>query len=580
MRDESNEQDAGGTASRTSRGTSSNVARTAEIMRVLARHVKVDWMKAASLDLPESIQPSDPDSLADDLESLGPAFVKLGQLLSSRPDFVPPRYIEALSRLQEHVGPMDAQTVEQIVAQELGAPADVVFDHFEREPLASASLGQVHRARLRLPPEIDADSERPADPEVREVVVKVQRPGIRETILQDFEILDRIARALDRNTEIARRVALPEVVDEMRSAILRELDYRIEASSLERMAEILEGYPSIEVPRPVRRRSTSRVLTMDFVDGLKITSFAAAARDSIDGDLLAEELFGAYLDQVLVHGFFHADPHPGNLLITSDGRLALIDLGMTGEISRSRREELIRLLLAIAETRSEAVCEVCVRIGEPEPGFDRDRFERGVARLLETAEARSLENLEFGTLMISMVRLAAECDLRLSPELSMLAKTLLQLDQAALVLDPDFEPVPSLRRHARRIVGSHLRDSFAPTSLVSAGLEVRDLLQTLPKRANALLRALANNEVTIGVDAIDEERLHATMQSVANRLSVSVVLAALILGAALLIQIDTGFKLFGYPAIALALFLLAAACGFYLVFDVFRGERRAKRKSR
>lgn len=562
-------------------GTPSKVARTTEVLRVLARHVRIDWLKLAQLDLPESIEPSAPETLADDLEELGATFVKLGQLLSSRTDFVPEPYIEALSRLHERVKPLDSATVRAILEEELGAPAEVRFAHFELEPLASASLGQVHRAILRRPSADERDAGAATGEEFdRQVVVKVQRPGIRESIHQDFEILEQIARALDRNTDIARRVALPEIVDEMRSAMNRELDYRIEARSLDRLGEILEDYPLIEVPRPLFSHSTGRVLTMTWVDGVKVTEIDPGRQASVDGSALADELFGAYLEQVLVHGFFHADPHPGNLLVTTDGRLALIDLGMTGELTRERRSQLIKLLTAIADGRAGEAAEVCVEIGEREPHFDRRRFDRGVETLVGQADHASLDELRFGELMVSMVRLAAETGLRTAPELSILAKTLLQLDQAALALDPRFEPIPALRRHAQRIVGRHLLSGFSPGSIVGAGLEVRELIQTLPRRANAVLGALAENRLAIGVDAIDETRLYATLQRATNRLAVSIVLAALILGAALLIQIDTTWKLFGYPAIALFLFLLAATCGFYLVFDVFRGEVRAGRRRR
>ena len=577
MTDRSDPTPDGATGAAPDSGTPSKMARTTEVLRVLARHVRIDWLKLAKLDLPESIEPSAPETLADDLEELGATFVKLGQLLSSRTDFVPEPYIQALSRLHERVKPLDSAVVRAILEEELGAPAEECFAHFEPEPLASASLGQVHRAILRPPAAMGTATPEERD---RHVVVKVQRPGIRESIHQDFEILEQIARALDRNTDIARRVALPEIVDEMRSAMGRELDYRIEARSLDRLGGILEDYPLIEVPRPVLSHSTGRVLTMSWVDGVKVTEIDPERQAAVDGSALADELFGAYLEQVLVHGFFHADPHPGNLLVTTDGRLALIDLGMTGELTRERRSQLIKLLTAIADGRAGEAAEVCVEIGEREAHFDRRRLDRGVETLVKQADNASLDELRFGELMISMVRLAAESGLRTAPELSILAKTLLQLDQAALALDPRFEPIPALRRHARRIVGSHLLSAFSPDALVGAGLEVRELIQTLPKRANAVLGALADNRLAIGVDAIDETRLYATLQRATNRLAVSIVLAALILGAALLIQIDTTWKLFGYPAIALFLFLLAATCGFYLVFDVFRGEVRAGRRRR
>ena len=238
------------------------------------------------------------DDLADDLEKLGPTFVKLGQLLSTRVELMPQAYIEALTRLQDKVEPFGFDEVEKIVASELGVRLSKAFSEFESEPMAAASLGQVHKARLR---------------NGRQVAVKVQRPGIRERMIEDLDSLEEIAEFLDNHTEFGKRYEFGEMLDQFRKSLLRELDYRQEASNLTAIRADLAEFERVIVPEPILDYSTSRVLTMEYVHGKKVTDLSPLARMEFDGGDLAEELFRAYLEQILVNGFFHADPHPGNV---------------------------------------------------------------------------------------------------------------------------------------------------------------------------------------------------------------------------------------------------------------------------
>ncbi len=274
-----------------------------------------------------------PDTLADDLEEMGPTFVKLGQLLASRPDLLPPSYIAALERLQSDVAPFAADEARSIIEENLGVRVSSAFAEFEEEPVSAASLAQVHRARLR---------------DGRRVVVKVQRPGIRETILEDMDALESLAKLVERHTDIGRRLALTDTVAEFRQTLLRELDFGREAQNLSRIGRMVEGYPRLFVPAPVPAFCGTKVLTMDYVSGTLIGNLSPVALLDRDRETLADELLRAYLDQILVHGAFHADPHPGNIIFTPDGRLALIDLGMVVQVGEQRRRELLRLLLALS----------------------------------------------------------------------------------------------------------------------------------------------------------------------------------------------------------------------------------------
>src|SRR2546426_5491311 len=259
-----------------------------------------------------------PEELAADLEKMGPTYVKLGQLLSSRADLLPAPYLKALARLQDRVKPFSYAEVEEIVESELGTRISKAFSFFDAQHLAAASLGQVHRAALR---------------DGRPVVVKVQRPNIRKQIAEDFEVLEEIADFCSEHTKVGRRYQFDKIVAEFKATLLQELDYQREAANLATLAESLEEFHRIHVPLPVPDYCTRSVLTMNYVEGTKITALSPLARLDLDGDAMAEELFQAYLKQVLVDGFFHADPHPGNIFLTEDRRLALLDLGMVGRVT-------------------------------------------------------------------------------------------------------------------------------------------------------------------------------------------------------------------------------------------------------
>ncbi|HEY6186162.1 MAG TPA: AarF/UbiB family protein [Pyrinomonadaceae bacterium] len=493
------------------------------------------------------------EDLATDLEKMGPTFIKLAQLLSTRADLIPGPYLEALARLQDNVEPFTYEEVEQIVSDELGVRISKAFTEFEQVPMAAASLGQVHAATMR---------------DGRAVVVKVQRPGIRETIVKDLDVLADIAAFMDKHTESGKRYEFQGILTELRKSLLRELDYRQEARNLSIFAENLRNFDVIIVPLPIEGFTTSRVLTMDFVRGKKITSLSPLGWIDIDGLMLAEQLFHAYLKQILVDGFFHADPHPGNVFLTEDKRIALIDLGMVGRIAPRAQENILQQLLAISEGRGDDVAEMTIKMGEPKADFDEQRFTRQVADLVTQHRDAELQNLDSGRIVLEIQRIAGETGFRLPPEFTLIAKALLNLDQVVHTLDPSFDPNASIRQHASEIMQQRLLQSLSPGNLFNALLETKGLFEKLPNRVSKLLETVANNSLSIKVDAIDEVKLMEGLQKVANRITLGLVLASLIIGAALLMRVETSFKIFGYPGLAIICFLAAAAGGVMLVVNI------------
>lgn len=500
---------------------------------------------------------SRPEELADDLEALGPTFVKLGQLLASRSDVFPPAYIEALERLQDDVAPFPGEDARRIVEESIGARVSVAFSEFDDEPVSAASLAQVHRARLR---------------DGRRVAVKVQRPGIRDIIDEDLETLATIASLLEKHTDLGRRLAPTDTLDQFAKTLDRELDFRLEARNLLRIGAILEDYPTLVVPAPILDYCGERVLTMEYVSGTSVAKMNPAALLDVDRSRLAEDLLRAYLDQILVEGTFHADPHPGNVLLTRDGRLALLDLGMVEHFDETRRRQLLRLLLALAEGEGAEAAELTVELGAPLPEADVAGFESAVSDLVIRNHGRSMGEMATGRLILEVVRLGLENSVRPPPDLTTLGRTLSHLDDVVRRLDPECQPDRVVREHAESLMRRNLLSTLSPGSMFSSALELNEFVQRLPDRLNRLADQLVEGELSVRIDAFDERRLTESLRSIANRITLGLVLASLIVGAALIMRIETSFTILGYPGLAILLFLGAAALGLVLVVSIVRRD--------
>jgi predicted unusual protein kinase regulating ubiquinone biosynthesis (AarF/ABC1/UbiB family) len=537
-----------------------------DLARMLLKYGNSDAVRGAGLEdaleeedrAPREGPPPEARELADDLERLGPTFIKLGQLLSTRPDLVQPSWAEALARLQDDVEPFGFDEVEAIVTTELGVRLSKAFSRFDREPIAAASLGQVHRAALR---------------DGREVAVKIQRPGVRERIAQDLDALAEIADMADRHTEAGRRYEFGRVLEELRRGLMLELDYRREADNLATLARNLAEFGRILVPTAVDGYSTARVLTMEYVRGRKITALSPLARLELDGVALANELFDAYLKQILVDGFFHADPHAGNVFITDDGRLALIDLGMVGQLGPELQERLMRQMIAISDGRGEEAAQAAIDMGEMRPEFRRSEFIRGSVELTAQYHAgASTGKLQVGRVLLEVARHAADCGLRLPVELTMLGRALLALDQVGRTLDPGFDPNEAIRRNTATLLQQRLRKAASPGNIMASVLEMNDFAQRLPQRVNRVLDAFADNEFEVRIRLPEETWMLAGMQKISNRIAMGAIVAALIVGAAMIMRIPSRYTLLGYPALAMILFLIAAAIGLGLVTTILLND--------
>jgi predicted unusual protein kinase regulating ubiquinone biosynthesis (AarF/ABC1/UbiB family) len=545
-----------------------------ELAVLLARHGRGDLVRSVGLESTLDASALDPDiatsatdeqraeELAAQLERLGPTFVKLGQLLSSRADLLPPAYVAALARLQDRCEPFPFADVEQVVQAELGVRLSRVFVDFEDKPIAAASLGQVHRAQLR---------------DGRTVAVKVQRPGIREQMADDLEILGELTEFFDAHSKHAKRYALNDAFEQFRRALIAELDYRREASNLQALQKVLQDRPRLLVPSPYDDFTTSRVLTMEYVEGRKITDIGPLARLEVDLAPLADELFGAYLEQFLVAGLFHADPHPGNLLVTPDDRLALIDVGMVGRIGPDMRKLLAKLMIAVMSGRIDDVVRVARMLGTAQDDFDATQLHSSVSDLMATVAESPLAEVDVGKAMMELSRRSADAGLRPAPELALLGKTLLNLERVAAALDPAFEPLDALRRHLPDLMRSEMGNPVG--GALASVLEAKEFVEELPGRVNRAMDAVASGQFELRLQAFDETQFLKGLHRLGNVAAAGLILAALIVGSALLAGPRNPANAVT-NSIALTVFLLAAAVSLALLTFMALSSRKVRARRR
>jgi predicted unusual protein kinase regulating ubiquinone biosynthesis (AarF/ABC1/UbiB family) len=455
---------------------------------------------------------STPEAVAATLEELGVTFVKLGQTLSSRRDLLSEEYIEAFSRLRDDVGAMTAEEVRRQLEAAYSDPSDV-FERFDYECVGAASIGQVHRARLW---------------DGREVAVKVRRPDAREQVEDDLQLLKGLSRSIDALAGDSRAVRFYDVVVAFSTALQLELDYRVEAHNLHRVRAATNPYPRLSVPRPVLEHTTETVLVMEFVDGTPL----GEAENIHAPEELARQVCASYLKQTLEHGFFHADPHPGNLIYSPDGTLHLIDLGMVETLTSDERRTLAGLILAIREGDPReteiALRRTCTELHNHDP----EAFAAQVAATVRHSVAMRGVEPVLGATVYELMTACVSNGLRPAAGLAGLARTLALLDEVLLCLAPDMDADAVIDDNAGKLLGSRLMGGTDPS--LARQLRLADLAGGVPARAADVLTQLARGELTVQVDAFDEDRTFANLQKIANRIAAAVVIAALLMSGALL----------------------------------------------
>ena len=455
------------------------------------------------------------EGLAKALEELGPCFIKLGQLLSTRPDLLPADYIAALSRLQNTVTPVSSDKITAIIESELGAPIAELFQTFDATPLATASMAQVHRATLR-----NGD----------EVAVKVQRPGTRQRIEIDIEILHEIARFATKYTSFGRRYGFLQIVRELERSLSQELDFRLEADSTHIIGKQIAEFQRLTTPTVYDEYTTRRVLTLSFIHGRHLEKVSREELDELDSRAIARDLLSAYLKQMVIDGVFHCDPHPGNIFLADDGRLALMDFGMVGRFDADQKDRIILLLLAFSERLGERVADTYLDMIEIPKDVDRRSFTQDVCGLVSRYHDMSGGRMAIGTALLDLTRLAQSHQTPVPTAMTLLGKAMLNLDGTIRVLSPALDPVQLIRDYMLKVMEKRVVGQLSPGRVFAWVLDMKHLIENSPRRTELILDKLANDQITVRLEVEHFDQVVKSLNKVANRLSLSILAASFIIG--------------------------------------------------
>ncbi|MGE5674994.1 MAG: ABC1 kinase family protein [Mycobacterium leprae] len=490
-------------------------------------------------------------------EELGPTFVKLGQLLSTRSDLLPPDVLQALEQLQDQVAPLPFATVQRVLEAELGAPLSDRFAQIEPEPIAAASLGQVHRATL-------ADGQ--------EAVIKIQRPGAAEAIGLDLQVLKGLAAVANRHSRRARNYHLPAIVSEFGSMLEGELDYHREGENGDRFRRNFAGEQEVRFPSVFWSHSTGRVLTLEQVGGFRVTDREAMAQAGIDYREVARSLSGAVFRMVLRDGFFHADPHPGNLFVGRQGQIIFVDMGMVGELTPEMRANVVDYVVGVVSRDSERVVEAILHMGMVPPGYDRRRLRHDVERLQRKYAEVPIRQVQFGEALREMLSVARGLEISFPATYTILVKAMITLESVCRQIDPEATLVELASPYAEEL----LKQGMEPAKLL--GRVGRELLQAsthavrLPQQLSQLLALMNEGELRMAVEHTGVDPAMRRLTAITNRLVIAILLASLIIGTALVSSSGRGSFLQRYPVADVG-FLAIGAVGLWLVLSILASGR-------
>jgi len=494
-------------------------------------------------------------------EELGATFIKLGQVLSTRADLLPPAYITELAKLQDAVPPVSYAQVSAVIKAELGASPEKLFAAFDPQPLAAASIGQVHAARLRSG---------------EEVAVKIQRPGVAATVEHDLEILLDLVSLMDRYTTLGRDYDVPGLAEEFAFTLRCELKYVREGQNAERFRRAFGADPELHIPQIFWDYSTDRVLTMERLDGIKINDLAALAAAGIDQKRIAATSVRLLLEQLFLHGFFHADPHPGNLYVLADGRIGLIDFGMMGHLDDALQESLSHLFLAVARGDSERMMDELLTIGVAQGRINRAALKRDLNHLIACYGDQSAQDLAASRIFNEVTGLTRRHRLHLPSDLVLMAKVMALGEGIGLQLDPDFQFIPFARPYLERIWLQKHSPQRVGKQVAEGMVEMAEFGLALPRRLTRLVRQMERGELGAQVEVRGTEQLLAEVQSMINRLAISILVSALIVGLSQFMHMiaPQGFvNQYAGPFFGL-LFIGAIVMGFWLLGSLIRSGRR------
>lgn len=492
------------------------------------------------------------------LEELGPTYIKLGQVLSSRPDLVSLDFVAEFAKLQDKVPAVAYEAIEQTIEAELNRPMDILFEEFNPEPLASASIGQVHRARLH-----SGD----------EVAVKVQRPGIDHIVEIDLEIMLHLATLAERHVEELAFHQPVRIVEEFARSIEKEMDYTIEAASMERVSGQFLGDPSVYVPKVYRETSTRRVLTIEYIDGIKVSDIERLCEAGYDRPLITERGSEVLLKQIFTFGFFHADPHPGNVFVLPGNVICLLDFGMMGAVDRSTRETFVSLVDAIIRRDEPRTAQILLRLTDWDDEPNVAQLEKDVADFLAQHLFRPLKEIQLAKLLQHLLELATKHRMRMPPDIFLMLKALAQVEGVATMLNPEFDMIQKATPFIKQIKMARLAPGRLADDVLKLVEQSYEFLIDFPKDLLELSRSLRQKKLSFNLILKDLDKMLATHDQISNRISFAIIIAALIIGSALIVISNMPPLFYGISVIGLAGFLTAGFLGIWLLVAIIKKGR-------
>ncbi len=476
------------------------------------------------------------------LEELGTTFVKLGQLLSSRPDLLPDVYIAELEHLVDDVPPFPIEDARRIIDEEIGLE---LFARLDEKPLACASIAQIHSGLLRTG---------------REVVVKVRRPGIVEEVALDLELLRSLTSFAENRSQTARLLQLSALADELETHLTAELNFVEEAHGSELIAQIVGEHDGLLVPEVIHPYVTESVLVQERVVGERVIE--QHGLDSERASDLARQLFGAYVEQITVHGVYHADPHRGNILLTDDGRLALLDFGLIGRLDDDTRRALGLLLLALAQNRADDVGDLILGLSLTTLSSDEAGFVHELRRKLPRYHWRPLSGIRAGEALSDLQRIALAHGIALPTSFALVGKTLSQADSVARALDPELDPIELLEEDGMEVMLRETERRLEPSNLLALAYTQAEPLLRMPRRLVQLASRLETGTLKVGIQPTGLKELEHVARSVANRLGAAMIISALLVASALMARVNEGVALVG--------FILSVGLGLFELWRILR----------